>query len=88
MSCQERSDTQLWEYLDNELPAAARRELEHHIAECMTCQVVVHEMRRRPFAFGQQQMMTPPPGFHQRVMARIMIEPRPLPAAVWWLMAL
>jgi anti-sigma factor RsiW len=75
----------LWEYLDNELPAAARRELERHIAECTTCQAQVHEMRRRPFAFGQQQMTPPPPGFHRRVMARIMIEPRPQPVAVWWL---
>jgi anti-sigma factor RsiW len=88
VSCQERSDTQLWEYLDNELPSAARRELEGHLAACSTCQMMVEEMRRRPLAFGQQQMATPPSGFHHRVMARLITEPRPQPAAAWWLVPL
>jgi anti-sigma factor RsiW len=77
VSCRDFSDHQLWAYLDRGLSDDERRQVERHVAGCADCLTDLEQMRRRPLVLGEQRLISPPPDFHRRVMARIAVEAQP-----------
>lgn len=70
MTCDERR-ADLIAYLDGELAAAARAELETHLRSCANCQAALAAERRLSGALGSLEAIHPPGDFEARFWARI-----------------
>jgi len=81
MICAERRAA-LVAYLDEELGATERAELESHLAGCPECRLALEAERRLSVALTSLSPVEPPPDFEARFWARIARE-REHPAG-WW----
>jgi len=69
-------------YLEGELDAAERREIEDHLAACPSCRRVLEERRVIDLAVAGLPAIAVPPDFARTVLDRLPEEPRP---AFGWL---
>ncbi len=58
--------------LDDDVPPDVRRTLEHHLAECRTCQVLYDSTRKTIRIVTDAGAWEVPPGFSDRLSARIL----------------
>lgn len=70
---------ELAEYLDDEVTAAIRRELEAHLAQCQTCQVVYDSTRKSVRIVTESRSFELPPGLSDQIMQKIATEAQPRP---------
>ena len=74
MNCEE-ADRFLDPYLDGELEAAQRTELEQHLAECQECRQKLEQLRQfRAFFTANAPHYPSPPGLKAKVLARLEAE--------------
>jgi predicted anti-sigma-YlaC factor YlaD len=64
-------------YLEGELDAAERREIEEHLAACVSCRRVLEERRVIDLVVAGIPPIAVPPEFARTVLARLPHEPRP-----------
>ena len=62
---------ELSDYLDGELDAAARLELQQHLNKCEDCRVVVDTTRKTVQIFCNSEPVPLPPGVSQRLHAAL-----------------
>ena len=62
---------ELGDYLDEELPADLRRELEEHLADCRPCEVVADSARKTVKIVTGCRSFELPPKFSAKIMAKI-----------------
>ena len=83
MTC-DRIKTDLDDYLDEEMAADARWELEAHVQYCEPCQAVLERARRLQRALGTYPVDGPTPGFFERAIETARDEARPSqPGSSW-----
>ena len=70
LSCEELLN-ELNDYLDDELTAALRRELEEHLSECRPCKVVADSTRQTVKIVTGCRSFELPPKFSAKIMTRI-----------------
>lgn len=75
MKCEDVSN-ELMAYIDGRTSAAARREVETHLAECAACQTRADEFRKVSMALDELPAIEPSFGFDARLRQRISAEPR------------
>jgi tetratricopeptide (TPR) repeat protein len=61
----------IWEYVDEQLPAAQKRAVEAHLDSCENCRQLVAKLRAEAAAAQLIQPLTPPADFAARVWQRI-----------------
>jgi anti-sigma factor RsiW len=71
LSCQDLL-AELSNLVDDDLPAAVRKELEHHLAECQTCQVLYDSMRKTLVVVTESASFPLPDGVGERIRERVM----------------
>jgi anti-sigma factor RsiW len=71
LSCQDLL-AELSNLVDDDLPAAVRKELEHHLAECRTCQVLYDSMRKTLVVVTESASFPLPDGVGERIRERVM----------------
>ena len=62
---------ELGDYLDDEVSANLRRELEEHLADCRPCKVVADSARQTVKIVTECRSFDLPPKFSAKIMARI-----------------
>jgi hypothetical protein len=67
---------QLAGFLDEQLPAELRREIEHHLAECRTCTAIYDSTRKTIRITTESRTFEIPEGASGRLIARIMARVR------------
>ncbi len=87
MNC-ERNIERIQELVDGTLGPIRRSELEHHLAECETCQALKSDLERIRSAAAALPQMRPPDGAWLQIASRLRQEGRvaetAAPAAVRW----
>lgn len=64
--------TELSSLIDDEVAPEIRRELEHHLAECRTCQVLYDSTRKTLTLVTDAGSFELPQGLSERLVGRIM----------------
>ena len=62
---------ELSEYLDNELDAALKRDLEEHIGRCPNCRVIVDTTRRTIQIYRGCEPYALPSSLHERLLEAV-----------------
>jgi len=70
LSCKDLLE-ELGDYLDDDVSAALRRELEEHLADCRPCKVVADSAMQTVKIVTECRSFELPPKFTARIMARI-----------------
>ena len=70
LSCKELLE-ELGDYLDEELSADLRRDLEEHLADCRPCKVVADSARKTVQIVTGCRSFELPPKFSAKIMAKI-----------------
>lgn len=73
LSCQELLYS-LSAYLDDGVPADVRRELEAHLTDCSTCEILVDSMRKTLRIVSENSCYEIPEEVSGRILARIRTE--------------
>ena len=59
---------QLSNYLDDEVAAQARQEIEHHLATCKSCEVLIDSIRKTIRIVTESRSVELPSGLSERVL--------------------
>lgn len=78
MNCQE-NDTQLGDYVDGTLDAAARASIEAHLATCERCRVLTSDLQVIRLTALTLEPQVPPPAVWTRISTALEQQSRP-----WW----
>ena len=70
LSCKDLLE-ELGDYLDDEVSADLRRQLEEHLAECKPCKVVTDSARQTVKIVAGCRSFELPPKFSSKIMAKI-----------------